>query len=37
MKFLLSAETIKQRIDVLNQIIGGLTKTIVSIENKRKS
>ncbi len=35
MKFLLPAETIAKRSAILDQIIGGLTKTIISIENKR--
>jgi four helix bundle protein len=35
MKFLLPAETIAKRVALLDQIIGGLTKTIISIENKR--
>ncbi|HEX6035723.1 MAG TPA: four helix bundle protein [Anaerolineales bacterium] len=35
MKFLLSAETIQKRMTVLDQIIGGLTATINTIESKR--
>jgi four helix bundle protein len=35
MKFLLPAETINKRVAVLDQIIGGLTTTINTIENKR--
>jgi len=35
MKFLLPAETVKKRMAALDQIIGGLTATINTIENKR--
>jgi len=35
MKFLLPAETINKRVTVLDQIIGGLTSTINTIESKR--
>ena len=35
MKFLLPAETIQKRVAVLDQIIGGLTSTINTIESKR--
>jgi four helix bundle protein len=35
MKFLLPAETIEKRVAVLDQIIGGLTNTINTIESKR--
>ena len=35
MKFLLPAETIKNRVTVLDQIIGGLTASINTIEGKR--
>ena len=35
MKFLLPAETIQNRVAVLDQIIGGLTTTINTIESKR--
>jgi four helix bundle protein len=35
MKFLLPAETINKRVTVLDQIIGGLTTTINTIESKR--
>jgi four helix bundle protein len=35
MKFLLPAETINKRVTVLDQIIGGLTATINTIESKR--
>ena len=35
MKFLLPDETIKKRVLVLDQIIGGLTNTINTIESKR--
>jgi hypothetical protein len=35
MKFLLPAETIQKRVAVLDQIIGGLTNTISTIESKR--
>jgi four helix bundle protein len=35
MKFLLSPEIIAKRITALDQIIGGLTNTIISIENKQ--
>jgi four helix bundle protein len=35
MKFLLSTETIQKRVAVLDQIIGGLTTTINTIESKR--
>ena len=35
MKFLLPAEIIEKRTAILDQIIGGLTNTINTIENKR--
>lgn len=35
MKFLLPVETINKRVTVLDQIIGGLTATINTIESKR--
>ena len=35
-RHLLSAETIAQRIAALDHIIGGLTKTLQSIEQKRR-
>lgn len=35
MKFLLSGELIQKRVTVLDQIIGGLTTTINTIESKR--
>jgi four helix bundle protein len=35
MKFLLSAEIIQKRLTTLDQIIGGLTATINTIEEKR--
>ena len=35
MKFLLPAETIQKRVAVLDQIIGGRTTTINTIESKR--
>ena len=35
MKFLLPAETIQKHVAVLDQIIGGLTTTINTIESKR--
>jgi len=35
MKFLLSTEIIQKRVAVLDQIIGGLTTTINTIESKR--
>ena len=35
MRFLLSAETINKRVAILDQIIGGLTTTIDTIESKR--
>ena len=35
MKFLLPAETVKKRMATLDQIIGGLTATINTIESKR--
>ena len=35
MKFLLPAETINKRVMILDQIIGGLTATINTIESKR--
>ena len=35
MKFLLPAETINKRVTILDQIIGGLTATINTIESKR--
>jgi four helix bundle protein len=35
MKHLLSAELIAKRVAVLDRIIGGLTNSIISIENKR--
>jgi four helix bundle protein len=34
-KFLLPAETINKRVTILDQIIGGLTATINTIESKR--
>jgi len=37
MKFLLPVETITKRVAALDQIIGSLTNTIISMENKRKS
>jgi len=37
MKFLLPVEMITKRVAALDQIIGGLTNTIISMENKRKS
>ena len=36
MKFLLPAETIEKRVAALDKIIGGLTNSIISIENKQK-
>ena len=35
MKFLLPADTINKRMAVLDQVIGGLTNTIKTIEDKR--
>lgn len=37
MKFLLPIETITKRVAILDQIIGGLTNTIISIESKRNA
>jgi four helix bundle protein len=35
MKFLLPTETIQRRVSILDQVIGGLTSTINTIESKR--
>ena len=35
MKFLLPTETIQKRVSILDQVIGGLTSTINTIESKR--
>ena len=37
LKILLPVETVTKRVAALDQIIGGLTNTIISMENKRKS
>lgn len=37
MKFLLPMTTIEKRVAILDQIIGGLTNTINTIEKKRNS
>lgn len=35
MKFLLPTETIQKRVSILDQVIGGLTSTINTMESKR--
>jgi len=36
-KYLLPAETIAKRVEVLDRVIGGLTNTIITMEKKSKS